>query len=279
MGASGGLFPSPFAAVVMPLELRHAQSRSYYGTLIIAALAGLVGFILFFLPAGRQFSQVLRILGLPDFNLEVWHLGLAAVYGVLGTVLALIFGLLLRLLKGLVAPLEGRPELISTPAGLLLGLLGMALPLTLFLGTEGLETVTTQGAQLGVTLLIIVLLAKIVALAGALAGGFIGGPIFPLLFIGGTAGVVINLIFPGIPLALSVGCMMAAVPAALLPIPLGLSVIVLLITGLPATEATPIPLAALVAYFITHGLLGLGGPQAGPKEPNLTPGRNENRAR
>jgi hypothetical protein len=42
---------------------------------------------------------------------------------------------------------------------------------------------------------------------------------------------------------------MATVPGALLPIPLALSVIVLLITGLPATEAVPIPLAALMAYF------------------------------
>ena len=70
--------------------------------------------------------------------------------------------------------------------------------------------------------------------------------------------MVVNLIFPEIPLALSVSCLMAAVPGALLPIPLALSVIVLLITGLPATEAVPIPLAALVAYFITHGLGLLG---------------------
>ena len=134
MGAYGGLFTSPFAAVVMPLELRHAQSPAYYGTLIIAALAGLVGFILFFVPAGQQFAGFLRILELPDYNLEIWHLAVAAVLAVLGTVLALIFGLMLRLLKGLAAPLERRPEVRSTLAGLLLGLLGLALPLTLSSG-------------------------------------------------------------------------------------------------------------------------------------------------
>jgi hypothetical protein len=43
-------------------------------------------------------------------------------------------------------------------------------------------------------------------------------------------------------------------PGALLPVPLTLAVIVLLITGIPATEAIPVFIAVLVAYAITHGL-------------------------
>ena len=70
--------------------------------------------------------------------------------------------------------------------GILLGLLGKALPLTLFLGTAGLSTTTSQAAEIGATLLIVYALAKMLALGGALSFGFIGGPIFPMLFIGGT---------------------------------------------------------------------------------------------
>jgi H+/Cl- antiporter ClcA len=276
MGAYGGLFTSPFGVILMPLEMGHIQSPAYYGTLIIAALAAVTGFVFFFITGGDQFADLLRILDLPAYDLKVWHLGMAVILGVVGTVLAVIFALLLRLFKRLMAPLERQPELRSTLAGLLLGLLGMALPLTLFLGTNGLETVTSKGAQLGVTLLIVVLLAKIVALAGALAGGFIGGPIFPLLFVGGTAGVVINLIFPAIPLALCVGCMMVAVPGAILPIPISLSVIVLLITGIPVTEVVPIPIAALVAYLIVNGVLGLGGQEAGPEKSTVEVVTNKN---
>lgn len=254
MGAYGGLFSSPFAAAIIPLEITHFQSPAYYGTLIIVAAAAVVGFIIFFFQAGDQFSTLLRFLDLPEYNLKVWHMVMALVFGLVGTVLAVIFGVLVRIFKRLAHPLADRPILHSSLAGFLLGLLGFALPLTLFLGTEGLVTVTTQGAQLGVVLLTVVILAKMVALSGALAGGFIGGPIFPLLFVGGTAGVVINLLFPGIPLALCVSCMMAAVPGAILPIPLTLSVIVLLITGVTPTEVVPVPVAALAAYFITHGL-------------------------
>jgi hypothetical protein len=43
MGAYGELFTSPFAALLMPLELAHQQTPSYYGTLTIAAIAGVLG--------------------------------------------------------------------------------------------------------------------------------------------------------------------------------------------------------------------------------------------
>ena len=135
-----------------------------------------------------------------------------------------------------------------------MGLLGMALPLTRGLGTEGLVIVTENAAQIGVTLLIILALAKLLALAGALAAGFIGGPIFPLFFVGGTLGVAVNLMFPDVPVALAVGCLMAAIASAGAPVPFTLSVIVLLIVGLPATEAIPVILAGVTAHVLTHGL-------------------------
>ena len=266
MGAWGGLFTSPFAALVMPLELTHQQTPGYYGTLTIVAAAAVLGFSIFYAFAGNAFASVLRILDLPAYSLRLWHLLLAVALGVLGAILGLIFGLLLRSLKRLTAPLNSRPIIRGTAGGFLLGLLGMALPLTLFLGTSGLEVVTEQGAQLGLAVVIAMVFAKMLATAGAFSTGFIGGPIFPLLFVGGAAGTAVHLIIPDIPLALAVGCTMAAVPGALLPVPLALSVIVLLITGIPATEAIPVFISAIAAYFITHGLGLLGG---GPtKEQN-----------
>ena len=135
------------------------------------------------------------------------------------TALAMTYGISLGLLKKLVAPLENRPIIRCTSAGLLLGLLGMVLPLSLFLGSNSLVFVTENGAALGVGLVIVLVFAKIVATAGAISSGFIGGPIFPLLFAGGAAGTAVHLIFPTIPLALSVACTMAALTAAALPAP------------------------------------------------------------
>ena len=186
--------------------------------------------------------------------------------GIVGAVLVLIYGLLTKLLKRLVKPLERMPVIRSTLGGLLLGLLAWALPLTLFLGSGGLVVVTENAAELGVTLLIVYVFAKMLATAGALSTGFIGGPIFPMFFIGGTAGTVVHLLFPQIPIALSVSCLMAAVPAALLPIPISLGLLTMLIAGLSILDAIPVFVAAMVGFLVVQGF-GLLTPKQPAKKP------------
>ena len=106
---------------------------------------------------------------------------------------------------------------------------GIAMPSTLFLGSGGLEAILNGRAELGVGFIIIMAaFLKILATTTALTAGFIGGPIFPLCFVGSAIGVVIWQIFPVIPLSMAVGCLMAAVPTAVVPLPLTLGVIVLL---------------------------------------------------
>jgi H+/Cl- antiporter ClcA len=265
LGAYGELFTAPFFTTLLPVELPHMQAPAYYGTIIIAAVASVIGLAVYYLADGTAFSELLRLLDLPEYTLKVWHLVLAVLFGIIGAALTMVYGLTLRSLKRLVAPLEKKPILRSTLGGLLLGLLGMALPLTLFLGSEGLETVTTGAAVLGAGLLTVYVFAKLLALAGALSMGFIGGPIFPLFFVGGTAGTVIYLLFPSVPMALAVSCMMVAVPSALMLSPLSLAIVVLLIAGVPMTEAAPVLVAALTAFLVVHGL-GLAGKRSEGQE-------------
>ena len=257
--AYGGLFTAPFGAFLIPVEMPHAQTLGSYGSLVIAAVASIVGFVVFYVAGGDQFAGLLRILDLPEYTLEVWHLVVAVILGAVGALLAFLYAITRGLLTRLVMPLKKIPIVRNTLAGLLLGLLGFALPLTLFLGSDGLVTVTENAAQMGATLLIVYIFAKILATTGALSTGFIGGPIFPLFFVGGTAGTVVSLLFPQIPPALSVSCMMVAVTAGVLPIPLALGVFVVLITGVTLTEAVPLLLAAFVSFLIMKGF-GLAAP-------------------
>ncbi len=261
VSAYGGLFTSPFAFVVMRLELPHVQTPLYFGTIAIAAAAATIGFSIFYAVAGEEFAELLFLLDLPTYTLEIWHLGAALVLSVLGAGLALVYGITLGILKRVVAPLENQPILRCTGAGLLLGLLGMALPMSMFLGSSSLQFVTENGAAMGAALIIVLVFAKLLATAGAISTGFIGGPIFPLFFVGGAAGTAVNLIFPSIPLALAVGCTMAALVAAAMPIPFTLAILVMLITGAPATEAIPVILAAVAAHALTFGLGILPRPQ------------------
>jgi H+/Cl- antiporter ClcA len=253
-GAYAGLFSSPFAVLMMILESAHMQTAAYYGTLLIAGLAGALGFSLFFWIGGDTFSSLLGLVQPQTYDLRVWEVGMGIGFGIIAVPVAIIFGLLLKLLGRLVAPLNSRPVIRGTVGGLLLGLLGMALPLTLFLGTDGLATTTQQAAEIGFGLLILFAFAKLLALSGALSFGFIGGPIFPLLFAGATLGSAVNLLFPQIPLGLAVGCMMVAVPAAIVPIPLALAVIGILVVGLSPMNSLPVILASLTSFSIAHGL-------------------------
>lgn len=269
--AYGGLFTSPLGSILIPIETPHVHSLAYIGTLLVAFAASVVGFAIFYFSGGNEFAGLLRILDLPMYTLLDWHLLVAIVLGVIGAALAVLFGLTMGVLKRLIAPLNSRPILRNTLAGFLLGLLGYALPLTLFLGSDGLVFVTDNATELGVALLIVYVFAKLLATAGAISSGFIGGPIFPLFFVGGTLGAVVTLLFPGIPIALSVGCLMVAVTAGILPIPLSLGVYVVLIVGVPITESIPILIAAMTSFLVVKGF-GLIPPAQRPKthQPNYS---------
>ncbi|MCA9944276.1 MAG: chloride channel protein [Anaerolineales bacterium] len=251
--AYSGLFSSPFAMVLMILESTHMQTTMYYGTLFIVGLAAAIGFSLFFWGGGNTFSALWGLVQPEQYDLQIWHVGVGILFGMIALPVVIFFMLSVKILKRFVAPLNKQPILRGVIGGLLLGLLGKALPLTLFLGTEGLSITTSQAAEIGVGLLFLFAFAKLLALSGALSFGFIGGPIFPLFFVGATLGSAINLLFPQIPMSLAVSCMMAAVPAAMVPMPLALVVIVALVVGLSPMNTMPVVLASLTSFAIAHG--------------------------
>ncbi|NEQ43953.1 MAG: chloride channel protein [Leptolyngbya sp. SIOISBB] len=254
-GAFAGLFTAPFGIILMGLELKHRQSPYYYGTLMIIAVASILGFTVFYAAGGNRFSAVLRLLELPPYELGTWHVLVGVLLGLIAVVFAFGFAVLMKILQQLMAPLHARPILRCTGIGLLIGLLGMAMPITLFLGTESLATVVAGRQDFALGFLLLSAVLKILAVTLVLAGGFIGGPIFPLLFVGGTVGIAIWQLFPGLPVMMTVGCMMAAVPCALVPFPATLAVIVLLITGTPVVNAIPVLTAALTAHFVLKGMV------------------------
>jgi chloride channel protein, CIC family len=256
--AWSGLFSSPLAMLLMLLESKHKQSVIFYGTLLIAGFAAVIGFSLFYAFEDFNYSSVLGLLTPPAYHLEIWHLGVSFLLGILAVPVALIFVVLNKIFARLIEPLNSKPIVRSTLGGFLLGLLAIVLPTTFGLGTTSMSIVSQQAAQIGVILLVVFALTKLVALSGALNFGFIGGPIFPLLFAGSCLGDAINQIFPQVPLGLALGCMIVGVPAAIVPIPLALGAIGIIIIGLTAANALPVFIAALVAFSITRGLL-MGG--------------------
>ncbi|MDH3704579.1 MAG: chloride channel protein [Acidimicrobiia bacterium] len=259
-GAWGGLFTAPFTALLLNIELTVGRRVLRWTRLAADASAAIVGFTIFFI-VDAGWSDVLRLLDLPAFELRIVDLAVAAGLGVAGAVVGTAFKLSMLGTRRLSGSVGGHPIVRCTIVGLVLGLVGMALPLTLFLGTEGLEQVTAEPATLGAGLIVASALVKVVATTGALSFGFVGGPIFPLLFIGGSLGSVVHLAIEDVPLALAVTASMAAVPSAVIPVPLSIATLTVLIAGLPPTESSTVFVAAVVALLASQAIeTALPGP-------------------
>lgn len=257
-GAFSGLFTAPFGIVLLGLELKHRQSQFYYGTLAIISAASMFGFLVFFTIGGDSFAA-LKAFEVPSYKLDQWHLLAAILLGFLSVVFTFIFAFLMKTLHQLMTPLHSKPIVRCTAIGLLMGLLGMAMPITLFLGTSGLTDIVEAREELTIGFLVLSALLKIFAMAFVLAAGFIGGPIFPLYFAGGAIGLVVWKLFPGIPIMLAVGCMMAGVSSAPIPFPLTNAIVVLLTTGTPVFNGMPVLISAITSHLIFKGVV-LGNP-------------------
>jgi H+/Cl- antiporter ClcA len=249
-GAYGGLLSSPILATSLVVEIARPRRPRFADTLVAALVSSTVAFAVYFPIAGTTF---LGIYTLPSFRYEDWQLAAAVPLGLVAGALALMTVVAIGLLTKLTAPLAERPILRSTLGGIAFGLVGVALPLTLFTGTSQLTTVIHDGAALGAGLVIAVVFLKMLVFALCEATGFIGGPFLVMLFIGGTAGVAAHLLIPGLPEGLAFATMFAALPGSLVAAPFTLIVLVALTTQIGTLQLAPVAIAVLTAYLTVAG--------------------------
>ncbi len=248
-GAYGGLFSSTVIVVLLILEVARPGGQRFAKALAAQIVASSVSFGIYFVIAGAVFVGHYQV---PSYKFEDWQL-LAAIP--LGLFAALVVTVLVAFMK-VAARLFGRlrvPAIAkSTLGGVLFAIVGVALPLTMFSGSDQLETVLKHAPTLGVGLIIAVLIGKMVTFAVSQGSGFVGGPIFPSLFIGGTAGVLVHHVIPGVPLGLAFTCLLAAVPGTLAPAPFSMVLMAAFLTQVGALQTAPI-LIAVVTAFLTMG--------------------------
>ena len=249
-GAYGGLLSSPILASILTLELGRPKAARFADTLVAGLLAASVAFAVYFPIAGSTF---VGLYALPSYEYEDWQLLAAVPLGLAAGGLALITAIAIGLMTRLMAPLAKFTVLRSVIGGTAFGLVGVALPLTLFTGTDQLTTVIHDGPALGAGLLIAVVFAKILVFALCEATGFVGGPFLVMLFIGGTAGTVAHLLIPGLPEGLAFTAMFAALPAALAAAPFSLLLLGALTTQIGTLQLAPVAVAVLTAYLAVSG--------------------------
>ncbi len=246
-GAYGGLFSSTVIVVLLILEIARPGGQRFTKALAAQIVASSVSFGIYFAIAGAVFLDDYQV---PPYGFEVWQL-------LAGVPLGLFAALVVTLLVGFMmaaARLFGRlkvPAIVkSTMGGVVFGVVGVALPLTMFSGSDQLTTVLKEAGTLGVGVIAAILIAKMFTFAVSEGSGFVGGPIFPSLFIGGTAGVLVHQVVPSVPLGLAFTCLLAAVPGALMPAPFSMVLMAAFLTQVGALQTAPI-LIAVVTSFLT----------------------------
>ena len=245
-GAYGGLFSSTVIVVMLILEIARPSGQRMTKTLVATIVSSSVSFGIYFVVGGAFFLDAYRV---PSYTFEDWQLlagiGLGLFAAVVVTLLVTVMKLALRVFSRLKVPAIVRPLI----GGLVFGIVGVILPLTMFTGSDQLKTVLQTGGKLGAGFLAALVVAKMLTFAVSQASGFVGGPIFPTLFIGGTGGVLVHQVFPDVPLGLAFTCMLAAVPGAMISAPFAMVLLAAFMTQVGALQTAPILIAVVTAFL------------------------------
>ena len=245
-GAYGGLFSSTVIVVLLILEVARPGGQRFTKALAAGIVASSVSFGIYFAIAGAVFLDDYQV---PPYKFEDWQLLAGVPLGLFAAlVVSLLAGFMLvasRLFGRLKVPVIAKSAL----GGVVFGIVGVALPLTMFSGSDQLKTVLEDAGTLGVGLIAVLVIAKMLTFAVSQGSGFVGGPIFPSLFIGGTAGVLVHQVIPGVPLGLAFTCLLAAVPGGLAPAPFSMVLMAAFLTQVGALQTAPILIAVITSYL------------------------------
>jgi H+/Cl- antiporter ClcA len=245
-GAYGGLFSSTVIVVLLILEVARPGGQRFTKALAAEIVASSVSFGIYFAVAGAVFLDDYQV---PAYKFEDWQLLAGVPLGVFAALLVMLLMGVMMAVARLFARLKAPAIAKSTLGGVVFGIVGVALPLTMFSGSDQLTIVLEDAGTLGLGLLAAVLIAKMITFAVSQGSGFVGGPIFPALFIGGTAGVLVHQLIPGVPLGLAFTCLLAAVPGTLAPAPFSMVLMAAFLTQAGALQTAPVLIAVVTAFL------------------------------
>ncbi|MBW4694994.1 MAG: chloride channel protein [Lyngbya sp. HA4199-MV5] len=266
--ALGAFFGAPLGGALFALELPHRRGLEYYEALIPAVLSAILSFFVFRFNTGLTIGGMYHFAAVPELALINLLQGL--LLGIAGAAVAVTFVGIFRLIGFLLKRLEHHTILLATLGGLVIGLLALAVPQTLFFGEKEIQTIVETGATLGLTMLLVIGFTKMLAIGFTLHSGFRGGFIFPLFYLGATFGDAIALSVPDLSPTIAMVCMMAAVNVAITKTPISSTVI---LSVLSDTAMVPVILIASFTSFLLTTQISLIGTQRSriifPDEPRV----------
>ncbi len=245
-GGMGGGFSAPLFAAVLASELSPTSKRNYIAAFIPELFAATIGFVIYFGVTGHS---MLGSYLLPTYELSIKYLIIGVLLGVAAVFVLILFSLISRLVSTAMTRISN-PYINGVAGGALVGLISFALPLAATSGSSQLATEIQLSGTIGAAFFFAILIGKMFAISISQSTGFLGGIVFPSIFLGGTAGLLVHSLFPSIPIALCVGAMLAATPGAFLSAPLALLIIAAGTVGIGAEALAPIAISVVVAHLL-----------------------------
>ncbi len=245
-GALGAAFSGPMFAAILATELSPTSKKNYVTAFVPELIAAIIGFVIYFTVTG---TSLLGAFELPAYEYKTAHILYGLLFGFFGALIAIVFVVLKKLISK-VGLLIKNPLVKGVVGGALVGVIAFLFPLTASAGTSELSYATDRFTSISFGLLLGILLAKIIAIAISFEAGFLGGIVFPVIFLGGIAGLAVHVAFPSIPVALAVAAMIAAVPGALLNAPIGMVLIGASTVSVGIPALAPIALSVVVARIL-----------------------------
>ncbi|HIH27234.1 MAG TPA: chloride channel protein [Methanoregulaceae archaeon] len=247
-GFFGAFLSSPFAGALIFIETTLEKGIMTWKAVLPSIVAATTGFAVYFMLSGSFIGSIFILPvyeGFRDIDL------LYAIFlGLLGGVCGILFIVVYKKMREIFEPFEHRPVFLGLLGGLGLGIAGIFLPLTLFMGGEQLQFLITNYLEVSLVLLFVLVAAKIFLITFSFSTGFAGGYIFPSFFIGGTLGLLVFRLFPFIPVAVCIVCVIAGVSVALLRSPIAIALIIAILFQKELIPAVAISL--VMGFIVSH---------------------------
>ena len=113
---------------------------------------------------------------------------------IVGVIMGYLYFFSHKFVKIIFKPLNNKIFIKCIIGGLILGLFGTILPLTMFSGEDQIFTVMETGTSLGIVILIVTSIIKIILTNVCIESGLKGGHFFPMIFAGICMGYGFSLL-------------------------------------------------------------------------------------
>ena len=247
LGATlGTIFHSPMFGFIEPIESDKevVLPRTSKIVLYFAAILSSLGV---FILLGNLFGGRTGMVELEASKIDL----LQYLYAIPLTIIGIAAGYIYFIFKKLTFSLENKFKkytvLRATAGGLLLGISGTFLPLTMFSGEHQISEVINNAETIGALMLIVIAVAKLLLTNICIDSGLKGGHFFPIIFCGICIGCAMSLIF-GIDMVFCAGVVTTALVGHTLKKPL--ATVLLLMIVFPVKLIPIMLFAAIAAKFI-----------------------------